>query len=284
MADNGGTLQEIEERLRDAFEEHARAQTRGEFYENVFAVHGGLEQALDLLLGDKATGLTFPQKFDALLPDVGKICSVPRVNWQRNELGHPKKPSDLFVYEAAVGIVELAAQAWPGLFGHRAPPVIHPPFSSQPAALLLPAAIPPAPYGPARQVQAVAMPAAPVTITPATSPAPGARTRWRLSVFGLLIVLALVFGAFLLGRDKGPADPTRIGVGGQVLVAAPKGNVVLSKMAPGLSQKQAGIFKNGSVLDVTAGPVAYEGLTWWKVRGPSGEGWTAADYLVPMER
>jgi hypothetical protein len=94
--------------------------------------------------------------------------------------------------------------------------------------------------------------------------------------------MVLVLGAFLIGRQNAPKDPTRITVGGKALVSVPPGDVILLNTSPGIGKPQATHFADGIVLDVLAGPIVSDNLTWWKVRGLDGEGWTVADYLKPV--
>jgi hypothetical protein len=275
VATNGLDIGTVETGLKSALEAHARARTRGDFYENVFQVHTPLDDALDLLLGEQAQELGFSQKFELFLPDLFKACPVDQLNWQRNQLGHPRRQrDDKFVYETSVGLVDLAAAAWLGLFGHDTPPVVHPAFSAA-AELSAPPPRPPAPtYQPVRPT--------PVMPTIPTPVAPAPRGRRLAPVYVALLMMVLILGAFLLGRQRAPVDPTRIAVGGKALVSVPAGKVILLNAAPGIGKTQVAHFADGAVLDVTAGPIISNNLTWWKVRGPNGEGWTVAEYLKPV--
>ncbi len=277
MATNGLDIGSIDTGLKSALEQHARARTRGDFYENVFQVHTPLDDALDLKLGERAQDLAFSQKFELLLPELYKACPVDQLNWQRNQLGHPRRPrDDKFVYDTAVGLVNLAEAAWLELFGHAAPPVNHP---ALPAAGQVSSPSPAPAYKPARPAQVMSTVPAP----PVPAPAPTSRGRRLAPVYIALLVVVVILGAFLLGRQNAPQDPTRIAVGGKVLVSVPAGRVILLNGAPGIGKPQVAHFADGTVLDVTAGPIISKDLTWWKVRGSDGEGWTVADFLKPVE-
>ena len=54
---------------------------------------------------------------------------------------------------------------------------------------------------------------------------------------------------------------------------------------PGLSHETAGVFAEGTELQVIDGPQEADGIQWWKLRSESGEiGWAAGDFLKPVNR
>lgn len=54
---------------------------------------------------------------------------------------------------------------------------------------------------------------------------------------------------------------------------------------PGLSYETAGVFGEGTELQVIDGPQEADGIQWWKLKSGSGEiGWAAGDFLKPVTR
>ncbi len=50
---------------------------------------------------------------------------------------------------------------------------------------------------------------------------------------------------------------------------------------PGLSYETAGVFEEGTELQVIDGPQEADGIQWWKLKSESGEiGWAAGDFLT----
>jgi len=78
------------------------------------------------------------------------------------------------------------------------------------------------------------------------------------------------------------AQKTSITIGARVRVRT-AGAPLLSRAAPGKDQKVLAQFTNGSELTVIEGPATASGLTWWKVQGQAGTGWSAAEYLEAIE-
>lgn len=50
---------------------------------------------------------------------------------------------------------------------------------------------------------------------------------------------------------------------------------------PGVAPDNPVIFSlgPGTALEIIGGPVEADGFTWWQIRGPTGEGWSAGEYL-----
>jgi hypothetical protein len=50
---------------------------------------------------------------------------------------------------------------------------------------------------------------------------------------------------------------------------------------PGMAPDNPEIFvlAPGTALEIVGGPVEADGFTWWQIRGPTGEGWSAGQYL-----
>jgi hypothetical protein len=50
---------------------------------------------------------------------------------------------------------------------------------------------------------------------------------------------------------------------------------------PGMASDNPEIFvlAPGTALEIIGGPVEADGFTWWQIRGPTGEGWSAGQYL-----
>ena len=72
-----------------------------------------------------------------------------------------------------------------------------------------------------------------------------------------------------------------IAIGAHVTVKT-DGTALLSRAAPGKDKDVVARFDNNSELVVVDGPVVIDGLTWWKVEGKGGSGWSAADFLSPI--
>lgn len=322
MPDNGASLYDLKCFLEDALQVYERAHTRGEFHENVFQVHAGLDYALTLQLGQDQRDVPLPKKLWTFMPNVARRHRVVWLNTQRNELAHyPWQVTDASkIYETSHGLVNLAQAAWFGLFNEPAPPVRHPLFdptarvpagagTQEDAADLADWAVQPAgfaqPPGAAQPVYQVGVPApltgagapagsgptAPISSasTPAvlTRPLTPARASWRsrwLPVFAGLLVLALVIGAFFLPSQDRTAQPAQIGIGSRVQVTVQPNEVLLLLLAPETRQPQSAHYLRGAVLEVTGGPFASGDMTWWKVRGQDGEGWTVANFLMPIDR
>jgi hypothetical protein len=76
--------------------------------------------------------------------------------------------------------------------------------------------------------------------------------------------------------------PTGIYPGGQVRVDA-SGSRLRGRDTPGLSSNVVVMFEPGEILRVLDGPVDADGYTWWKVEYGGSSGWSAADFLTPVE-
>jgi len=63
-------------------------------------------------------------------------------------------------------------------------------------------------------------------------------------------------------------------IGGQAMVQTTAGDVLNLRSAPGRSFSRVGTIGNGTLVTVLEGPVAADGLTWWRIRLSTGvEGW-----------
>jgi hypothetical protein len=79
-----------------------------------------------------------------------------------------------------------------------------------------------------------------------------------------------------------PTATSDIRVGVRVRVKT-DGAALMSRAEPGKDKTVVARFDNGSELTVLEGPVTADGITWWKVQGQAGTGWSAADFLEPAK-
>ena len=257
MVTNGNDLSSIEFRLRKGIEEHARARDRGDLYENVFRVQTPLEDALDVLLGGEAADLAFSQKFERHLPELYASYGVEELAKQRNYLAHPKQPfSDEYVRNTAFGFAELAAAAWPPLFGHAGPTVTHPDLSVEPETE--PAAAPQPDYA---------------SYDEPAEPGPSLLHRFPCLyvVLGFVLMACIGVGAFAFARwmastkpppstpapiviQPGRSPAGEIAVGSRVQVVVPAGRTLKAHVEPGSDQPERANFTNGTLLTVIDGP------------------------------
>ena len=77
-------------------------------------------------------------------------------------------------------------------------------------------------------------------------------------------------------------QPVGITIGARVRVKT-DGAALMSRAEPGKDKTVIARFDNGSELTVLEGPVTADGITWWKVQGQAGTGWSAADFLEPAK-
>lgn len=82
-------------------------------------------------------------------------------------------------------------------------------------------------------------------------------------------------------KAQTPMPVGAIAIGVHVTVKT-DGTALLSRAAPGKDKDVVARFDNSSELVVVDGPVVTDGLTWWKVEGKGGSGWSAADFLMPV--
>ncbi len=75
-----------------------------------------------------------------------------------------------------------------------------------------------------------------------------------------------------------PTQAGSIAIGARVRVKT-DGAPLMSRAGPGKAKDVVARFDNGSELTVIEGPTTADGLTWWKVQGQAGTGWSAADFL-----
>jgi hypothetical protein len=71
-------------------------------------------------------------------------------------------------------------------------------------------------------------------------------------------------------------------IGGQVRVDT-DGTRLRSRDVPGLGGNVVIMFEPGELLQVIDGPVDADGYTWWKVENDGDFGWSAADFLTPIQ-
>lgn len=81
---------------------------------------------------------------------------------------------------------------------------------------------------------------------------------------------------------EAPSDTSAsmIAIGASVLVTNTDGAPLRARATPSREAAILTRFDEGTVVEVIDGPVEAEGLTWWRVQGPGGEGWCAADFLA----
>jgi hypothetical protein len=61
------------------------------------------------------------------------------------------------------------------------------------------------------------------------------------------------------------------------------GSTLRSRDVPGLSGTIVTNFEPGALLQVLDGPVDADGYTWWKVSNGIDTGWSAADFMSPVQ-
>ncbi|MBI5949648.1 MAG: SH3 domain-containing protein [Chloroflexi bacterium] len=66
---------------------------------------------------------------------------------------------------------------------------------------------------------------------------------------------------------------------GDFAVVTGTGDCLNIRVAPGRNNDAIECLKDGETLAITGGPSTADGLTWWKVKIGTGEGWGAEDYL-----
>jgi len=69
--------------------------------------------------------------------------------------------------------------------------------------------------------------------------------------------------------------------GGRVYVGTADGARLNGRAEPGLDAVVVAVYEPGEMLTVVEGPVQADDRQWWRVRGASGEGWCAAEFLLP---
>jgi uncharacterized protein YraI len=67
-----------------------------------------------------------------------------------------------------------------------------------------------------------------------------------------------------------------------VVVQTTTGANLIARAAPGTDAPVRSQFPNGTVLQVIDGPVDADTYTWWRVRGPDGDGWSVGAFLRPL--
>jgi len=66
---------------------------------------------------------------------------------------------------------------------------------------------------------------------------------------------------------------------GDFAVVTGTGDCLNIRVSPGRSNDAIECLKDGETLAITGGPSTADGLTWWKVKIGTGEGWGAEDFL-----
>lgn len=78
-----------------------------------------------------------------------------------------------------------------------------------------------------------------------------------------------------------PPQPARpLQIGDQVQIVGTDGAALRIRAAPSGSSHIVTRLSEGSKLEIIDGPQQADGRTWWKVKGDSGEGWCAAEFLA----
>jgi hypothetical protein len=75
------------------------------------------------------------------------------------------------------------------------------------------------------------------------------------------------------------SEPTKtppvLRIGADAQVVNTEGTVLRGRKQPNLKAVAAAAFKSGERVRILEGPVDADGFTWWKIKGPSGTGWSA---------
>jgi len=98
--------------------------------------------------------------------------------------------------------------------------------------------------------------------------------RKRLGLIWLLLAL-------ILSATPSQAQQGEIAIGDTVEVVTSGSNLNLRQKV-GLDQPVVAKLPPGTLMTVVDGPKSADGLTWWKLEGPLGKGWAAANYLRPV--
>jgi hypothetical protein len=73
-----------------------------------------------------------------------------------------------------------------------------------------------------------------------------------------------------------------IQIGGRVKIET-DGSRLRGRDAPGMTGNVITMFEPGVIVQVLEGPVDADGYTWWKVEGGDQVGWSASNFMVPLE-
>ena len=178
------SLSDIKTRLDAILDRYMRAQLRGDFLEALLAVHTALEDAFEAILVNRGEDISNLSFFDK----VGRIFSPPlteqfaELNRKRREAAHPRWPiEDSEFVNTAAGLVGLALQSWPGLFG-TAPPFVEHPSLRQPADLA---------RAPREKKTIIQQLKAHLEKPRRTPPWQELGIRWRALIFGFLLLLPM---------------------------------------------------------------------------------------------
>lgn len=77
-----------------------------------------------------------------------------------------------------------------------------------------------------------------------------------------------------------PENTTELIIGGRARVVT-QGNNLNGRAEPGTEHAVVVSFANGTVVEILDGPRSASGYTWWFIRGESGQGWSAEEWLTP---
>lgn len=83
------------------------------------------------------------------------------------------------------------------------------------------------------------------------------------------------------GQGASPADSTPSGAGARIATVTGTGRFGLSvRKDPGLTADRVATVPDGFQAAVVAGPVGQDGTNWYRLQGPSVNGWASANYLT----
>lgn len=108
-------------------------------------------------------------------------------------------------------------------------------------------------------------------VSPATQVEPSAT-----SVGDVVTETVTVPTSTALVENGSPVLSAAIGIGSSVRIAEP----LNLRTAPGLDATVIAVLSAGTVVTVIGGPQTASGYTWWQLSTPSGNGWSAATYLI----
>jgi len=80
-----------------------------------------------------------------------------------------------------------------------------------------------------------------------------------------------------------PSGDVKLAVGIVVRVVNTTGSGLRAHTEPGTDTPLTTLFRSGTRLTVVDGPRSAGGYVWWRVKGDTGEGWCAADFLTPVQ-
>jgi hypothetical protein len=89
-------------------------------------------------------------------------------------------------------------------------------------------------------------------------------------------------GPVLAATPTSQTTASGISVGGRVRIQT-NGTRLNAREAPGLGGVVVTMFEPGTIVQVLDGPVDSDGYTWWKVESGDQVGWSASDFMTPVE-